>query len=1072
MNQSNLTHGTKGPDSTTALPCGIPSNFPAPIILADDEGKIAYVTNRFAALMQQNAEDVVGQNLADLLPQATASSTSKRLLSKDATIDMPFELALPDDARRSVTGSTEKWVEPDGTLYRAIHVADVTPFQQEEARLKSELFRLKSCLESTNAGTWELHVPTGEVRINARWADMLGYSLQELEPIKIDTWRALVNDADLPTVEKALDLYLSGEADIYEAEFRMHHKDGYDLWIRTKGSVFVWSDDGKPEWIFGTHFLIDSERKSRDDQRRSLAMLDRMAKVAGVGGWEVNIKTGQVLWSDETKRIHGVGPDYVPTVEEGISFYAPEARPTITAAVEEGMISGKPWDLELPFIRLNGEQIWVRAMGEVEFDGDDPVRIVGAFQDITDRVQVRNELVAAKEWTSLAAAKGRVGLWSLDAVLGQLVWDEQMSSLFGKAAADTPDSMAQWLLALPIKAQGQLKAAVRKSLFAGEDLELELSFKTPDGAPKVAKLVGAPHFGTDGVIDRLQGACFDLTEHRQIMARYEEEAAKLSVTLTAIGDGVITTDETGRITWMNPEAERLSGWTLADAQNKASSTILQLKNQSTGKVVPNPIEQCIQERQTVFLEADATLTRKDGMTIAVDDSASPLLDTDKRVMGAVLVFRDTTKQRDLSRSIEYRASHDTLTGLLNRGKFLEKLETCIATPIQRNGSYLFAIDLDHFKRINDSLGHEAGDMVLKRLADILRECAGEEAAIARIGGDEFALCLRAKDAKCALAIGVKICERVADGAVLRRVGDATFRTGASVGIVALGDIDIAATEALRYADIAAYTAKNRGRGQACMWSTDDSSMQAMSRQTSMIKLIEQAISAGSWHVQEQCIQDMESLDDGDTFVELLIRLTDDNGDMVAPSEFLPAAERYGLMQPIDLWMCQYALDYIEKDVAAGQQKTVSVNISPSSLHAKGFQQDLIGIIAAIDEKIRARLCVEVTETAILQDYENAKEFLTALRSYSVQVAIDDFGAGHTSFRHFRNIPADFLKIDGSFIERMDNPIDVASIECFIRMAEVANLKTIAEHVESHDQIQALRALNVDYVQGFLLGRPR
>jgi EAL domain-containing protein (putative c-di-GMP-specific phosphodiesterase class I) len=245
----------------------------------------------------------------------------------------------------------------------------------------------------------------------------------------------------------------------------------------------------------------------------------------------------------------------------------------------------------------------------------------------------------------------------------------------------------------------------------------------------------------------------------------------------------------------------------------------------------------------------------------------------------------------------------------------------------------------------------------------------------------------------------------------------------------------------------------------------------MSRQTSLINLIEDATRDGSWIVQEQCIQRVDAIGDSNTFAELLIRLPDGNGGMIAPSDFLPAAERYGLMQEIDLWMCNHALARIAATLQAGAAKLYSVNISASSVSSGRFRRSVLDLLGAAPEQVRKLLCFEVTETAILTNYDGCRQFLANLRTLGASVAIDDFGAGSTSFRHFQHLPADYLKIDGSFIQNMNNPIEAASIQCFLRMAEVANFQTIAEHVEDEGQIAALAALKVDFLQGFALGRP-
>lgn len=828
MKQLNEQQIKRGSTAVGSPAYGIPDNFPASIFLARHDGEITFASDKILTLWGVARKDVVGENLLHLLAANTAPIILEKLLGKRPVANCPLDLVLPSGAEISILASAEDWDDPDGTTYRVIEVTDVSGLRQTDADALKKSFRLQSCLEATNAGTWEWNVQTGETRFNERWAEIVGYRLEELEPVSIQTRLNLAHPDDLELSSAKLEDHFSGKEAYYDIDSRMRHKDGHDVWVRDRGRVFTWTADGKPEWMFGTHFQIDREKRADDVLRRNNAMLDRMGRLAGVGGWEVDIETSQVLWSEETKRIHGVDEDYVPNIQEAISFYAPEARPTVAQAVEEGMQSGKGWDLELPFVRRNGERIWVRALGEVEFEDEKPKRIVGAFQDITDRVHDRNELIAAKDWTTFAAAKGRVGLWSLDAIIGQLNWDQQMALHFGYTPDAAPKTVAEWFTSLDENNRKRLRQAIRESMFSGADMDLELTLDAPGAATKVVKLVGAPHMDQVGTVDRLQGACFDLTEERQLLARLEEEANKLSVTLSSIGDGVITTGDSGHITWMNPQAEKLTGFSLATAKGLPSDEVLKIHEQTTGTIVACPIKQCLRTRETVMLQPNAMLRRANGSVIAIDDSVAPLFDSNQRLVGAVMVFRDTTQQRDLSRDTEFRANHDLMTGLLNRSAFLKNLEACLSDPLKQNGSYLFFVDLDHFKRINDSLGHEAGDAVLTRIAKVLRNCCKEDAVIARIGGDEFAILMRSKDTELIEDVAHQICIQAAEGILLQRTSDTSVRTGASVGIVSLGKEPLTSFEAMRRADIAAYTAKNNGRGQYCIWSRTDPSMVALS----------------------------------------------------------------------------------------------------------------------------------------------------------------------------------------------------------------------------------------------------
>ncbi len=249
---------------------------------------------------------------------------------------------------------------------------DVTEARATRERLVAEQIRLASIIEGTGVGTWEWNVQTGEARLNERWAEIIGWSLAELGPTSIQTWLDLGHPDDIEIAEALLERHFAGESPLYETETRMRHREGHWVWVLDRGRVLTRTPDGKPEWMFGTHLDI-TERKQRDEAlRKSEALLNRTGEVAGVGGWELDLNTGTLMWTAQTRAIHGVAPDYQPTLDGAIRFYEPDARPVITAAVERAIATGDGWDLELPFVRADGQRIWVRAVGNADFVGDKP----------------------------------------------------------------------------------------------------------------------------------------------------------------------------------------------------------------------------------------------------------------------------------------------------------------------------------------------------------------------------------------------------------------------------------------------------------------------------------------------------------------------------------------------------------------------------------------------------------------------------------------------------------------------------------------------------------------------------
>lgn len=1050
-----------------------PDDFPAMFLATDADGTIFQVSNLWLSTTGYARAEVIGKTQQTFLAEPP--------------VDASHDICPPDMDSGTALAESVCYLSKDGTFLAGnLSTFDIvgkpglisvfTRREKEATNLFDQLqfhsFRLQSCLEGTNAGTWEWNVQTGETRFNERWAQIVGRTLDELSPISIQTWLDLAHPEDLDSSSAALAAHWRGETEFYEIEARMRHKDGQWVWVQDRGRVFTWTSDGKPEWMFGTHVLIDEQRRKISDAERMQRLLSRTGQVAGVGGWEFDLETNELIWTDETRRIHGVDASYVPNVEEAINFYAPEARAPIAKAVERALENGTPWDLELPFLRKTGERIWVRAVGEVEYLNGKPRRLLGAFQDISERVRANDDLRAAQAWAALATQSGRVGLWSFDVVTGAVTWDEQMAAHFHVPLDNLPRSINEWHELLPDEMGDRIRSSLRRAISKNERIEVEIDFSARDCSTVSLKLTGEAQFDKDGLIGRIQGACFDLTPERRLMTELQEQTSRMSVTLSSIGDGVITTDTDRRITWMNEVASKLTGWTLKDAIGTPSDQVFAVFRDETGAPAQDPIRQALLERRIVNLEPRTSLRRRDGSSIDVDDSAAPIFDTERRAVGAVLVFRDVTEQRQLSREIEYRATHDLLTTLLNRAEFEQQLAACLADRRTKNESFLFFVDLDHFKRVNDSFGHDTGDAVLCQVGQILRDVAGKRAIVGRRGGDEFTLLVQTDDHERARKIGERICAEVARLGLNLAGKSMPGGLGASVGVVDLAAISTSLADCIRCADIAAYAAKNAGGGHVCFWTETDRSMRDVADHISLIETIEKANAEGSWTVYEQAIAPVSGSGQGDDMRELLLRLPVEGGDYVEPDRIIGAAERFGLMPSIDMWMCRYCLTLIEKKRQLGEETIYCVNLSPSSVTSRCFQRDVLDLVATTPPETLSCLCIEITETSMVENFAAASDFLAALRASGIRIAIDDFGSGATSFRYFRELPADFLKLDGNFIREIDDPVAAASIECFITMARAVGLKTVAEHVETEDQLARLEALGVDFIQGYVIDRPK
>lgn len=419
-------------------------------------------------------------------------------------------------------------------IYVLVH--DVTDLKQAERRLHN-------IIDGTQAGTWEWNVVTGEVVFNERWADIVGCTLDELRPLSIDTWTQLAHPDDLARSAELLQAHFRGDAPAYECEARMRHKDGHWVWVLDRGKLVSRTAKGDPLWMAGTHQDISERKQAELALKHSQAMLARTGALAQVGGWEVDLKAGTVWWSDETCCIHGVPPGHVPTLEEAIHFYAPEARPVIQGLVERGIRDGQGWDVELPFIRADGQHIWVRALGEVAFDGATPVRLLGALQDVTVRHEADAALRAQQRVTQamLEAAPVAVSVARLGDHRVTLV-----NERFCKLVRRTPDQ-ARELDISALYAQASDFADIQWRLAAGEVIVDRLVELHHPDQPELAHIwvlasyMVIDHMGEPSVLAWL----YDVSELQQAreQARESEDLMHAALAVTQTGLAIYNPDD-------------------------------------------------------------------------------------------------------------------------------------------------------------------------------------------------------------------------------------------------------------------------------------------------------------------------------------------------------------------------------------------------------------------------------------------------------------------------------------------------------------------------------------------------
>lgn len=554
------------------------------------------------------------------------------------------------------------------------------------------------------------------------------------------------------------------------------------------------------------------------------------------------------------------------------------------------------------------------------------------------------------------------------------------------------------------------------------------------------------------------------SEHAELLVEKE----RLRVTIESIGDAVIVTDAKGRVEFINPKAEELTGFSSDDARGRPVAEVLPLFNEDSGAPVTNPLELALRGNTVVELASHTVILRPSGATLAISDTAAPIRSRDGKVLGGVLVFHDESEMRSLMQRLVWQAERDHLTGLWNRRAMENRLTTALRGVQQNAQRYIFCyIDLDRFKLVNDTCGHRAGDALLQRLTALLaRRAENENHFLARLGGDEFGLLF----VDTTLPVALEYIQRMRDEIDRFRFEweEKVFRLGVSIGVTELhkGMTDVG--EILAQADTACYHAKSLGGSMIQVYEKTHPALQKISDEMQWVGEITKAFEAHRFLLYRQ---QKVALTSGITphHYEILLRLRGEDGAIISPGEFLPAAERYGLAPSFDRWVVRNLFAYL--DTHPEDQACYALNLSGRSLSDQGTADFVLEEIDRY-QLDSTRISFEVTETAAIDNLDACERLILTLKSRGIQFALDDFGKGQSSFGYLKRLPAAYLKLDGDFVRGLDqNRESLAIVKAMNTLAHELGKQTIAEQVETQAELACLKKLGVDFVQGYLLHRP-
>jgi diguanylate cyclase (GGDEF)-like protein/PAS domain S-box-containing protein len=565
-----------------------------------------------------------------------------------------------------------------------------------------------------------------------------------------------------------------------------------------------------------------------------------------------------------------------------------------------------------------------------------------------------------------------------------------------------------------------------------------------------------------------------LKERQESLHAWQWEKERADVTLHSLADAVITTNQEAVVEYMNPVAERLTGWKIDEAKGRGVEDIFRLINEADEKSLPCPVLECIRRGVMKQSDQDISLAHRNGEHLSIDYSIAPMYGQSNNVLGAVLVFQDVGSSRMLSKLLSYQAAHDDLTGLYNRREFERRLSRSIERVFKFNEHYiLFYMDLDQFKVVNDTCGHMGGDLVLRQIAELVSSLIRERETFARLGGDEFGVLLEGYTLDEALVVANEILEAIRKYRF--HWSGKIFEIGVSIGIVDIDSGMQSISNIMGYADAACYMAKELSGNNIQVYQIDDADYKQRKDQMKWVQRITQAFADSRFILYAQKIVSLHG--DSNEHFEILMRMLDDNGEIIVPQEYIIAAERYGSMQDIDRWVIRNAFILINNYVSAARfdnslpVRNFAINLSGQSLSSNSALEYVKQQLQEYPD-IVGHIVFEITETAAISNLVSAQRFIAAFRDMGVKFSLDDFGTGVSSFNYLKNLNVDYLKIDGGFVrEMMVDPVDYAMVKSIAHIGHVMGVKTIAEHTETLEICENLRDMGVDYAQGFCLHEP-
>lgn len=921
--------------------------------------------------------------------------------------------------------------------------------------------QIQQIIDATKVGTWEWNVQTGETIFNERWAQVIGYTLAEVSPVSIQTWKDLTHPDDLKAAENSLNEYFEGHTDFYETDFRMKHKEGYWVWLNDRGQVTQWNKDGSPLWMSGTHADI-SERKNFEQKiaRAHLLIEQSLNEI-----YLFDKESFYFVDANQAAR-KNIGYSMVELSSLTPFMIKPEISKTEFIKLVGPLLNGTQQELIFETTHQRKDASHYPVEVHLQLLEDESPVFISIIRDITERVERAIQLQESQtKYQRLVDDIGdKFVIFSHKGLTGELTYVSNVDKdMFGILPEDAiGKSWAELINWLPESRDLGHTRAVQQLEGQLDFAQIELSFIHPDGSQRTIQASTHPVRDRSGNCIAIEGIAEDITEKK-----LAQEQIRLSASVFSNSqEGILITDRDNRIVDVNSAGLELTGYTREEVIGQSPSLF------SSGTQTSEFYAQMWQSlTDTAHWQGEILNRKKSGEIYSERLSIDSVSDEKGQLQHYVAVFYDITHLKEHEAQLKHIAYNDALTGLPNRLLLPDRMNQA-RSKVKRNKK-LFAVcylDLDGFKLVNDTYGHKAGDRVLVEVAKRLQNAMRADDTVARIGGDEFVLLMIIDTTNELKQILERVLVSISNAYLLPDDAEAGAidSISASIGLTLYPHDDSDTDMLLRHADQAMYSAKQRGKNSYSFFDANEE--EKVSAEQGIQKEVEIALEQNQFELFYQPKVNMHT---GEIIgAEALIRWMHPEKGILPPGAFLPSIKHTPLIIEVGIWVLHQTMLQIRLWQSQGVNLKVSVNIDAMHLQQENFIPSLKKLLNEFDDITASSLELEILETSALHDIDSVSKVIKECCQLGIQFSLDDFGTGSSSLTYLKHLSAQVLKIDQSFIRNLlESSDDMAIVEGILGLAHAFHRTPIAEGVETIAIGTLLLNLGCQLAQGYAIARP-